>query len=142
MCKVNSYDLVFHIYIFTHTHVHMYTIFIYTSEGKRTAWTGCKSSQGSTAWRPQSTSYPTTGNYLPSGTCWQCQAGGSVLGQRRERAGHAAPQGHYVSVIGEMPSAESSPTNRLLVNLQDVIDGESMEAFGNSVVARITQFTS
>jgi hypothetical protein len=98
------------------------------------------------------------------------KAGESALGQRRARAGHGATQGPgetdttaggqsgsarqvnkitlrrvwnaYVSAVGEAPFAPTSKTNPLLVNLQDVIGKESMEAFGNLVIDRTTQLTS
>jgi hypothetical protein len=48
----------------------------------------------------------------------------------------------YVSAIGKDPLAPTSPTNPLLVNLQDVIGQDDIEAFGDSVVVQLDKLTS
>jgi hypothetical protein len=71
------------------------------------------------------------------------QSAASQSGSARQ-VNKITPRGvwdEYVSAISEEPLDPSSSTNSLLVNLQDVISQDNTEAFGNGMVAPITQLT-
>jgi hypothetical protein len=71
------------------------------------------------------------------------QSAGGQSGSARQTR-NITPRGiwdEYVIVIGKEPLSPTSPTNPLLVNLQDVIGQDDIEAFSDGVVVQLGKLT-